>query len=49
MPAEQVEEAEQEAEGSSLRVIGVHTVDEALTVLGELGGDLSGIPAPPAA
>ena len=25
------------------------TVDEALTVLGELGGDLSGIPAPPAA
>jgi hypothetical protein len=24
-------------------------VDEALTVLDELGGDLSGIPAPPAA
>jgi PDZ domain-containing protein len=49
VPADQVEEAQREARGSSLRVIGVHTVDEALTVLGELGGDLSGIPAPPAA
>jgi PDZ domain-containing protein len=49
VPADQVEEAELEARGSSLRVIGVQTVDEAITVLGELGGDVSGIPAPPAA
>ena len=49
VPAEQVEEAEREAQGSSLEVIGVQTVDEAVAVLAELGGDVSGIPAPPAA
>ena len=49
VPLDQVEEAELEAKGSSLKVIGVHTVDEALTVLAGLGGDISGIPAPPAA
>ena len=38
-----------EAKGSSLKVIPVHTVDEALTALANLGGDVSGIPAPPAA
>jgi PDZ domain-containing protein len=49
VPADQVEEAELEARGSPLEVIGVSTVDEALTVLAGLGGDISGIPAPPAA
>jgi PDZ domain-containing protein len=49
VPADQIEEAQTEARGSSLKVIGVHTVDEALTVLAGLGGDISGIPAVPAA
>ena len=49
VPADQVKEAADEAKGSSLKVIPVHTVDEALTALANLGGDVSGIPAPPAA
>ena len=49
VPANQVKDAADEAKGSSLKVIPVHTVDEALTVLANLGGDVSGIPAPPAA
>jgi Lon-like protease len=49
VPADQVKDAADEAKGSSLKVIPVHTVDEALTVLANLGGDVSGIPAPPAA
>jgi len=49
VPADQVKDAADEAKGSSLKVIPVHTVDEALTVLANLGGEVSGIPAPPAA
>ena len=49
VPADLVEEAEKEAKGSSLKIIGVKTVDEALAVLAALGGDVSGIPPAPAA
>ena len=49
VPAQQVDEALAEAKGSSLKVIGVSTVDEALGVLAGLGGDVSGIPSAPAA
>jgi PDZ domain-containing protein len=47
VPAGQMQEAVDEAKGSSLTVIGVRTVDEALQALAELGGDLSGIPNAP--
>jgi hypothetical protein len=39
----------QEARGSSLKVIGVSSVDEALQVLKRIGGDVSGIPPASAA
>jgi PDZ domain-containing protein len=49
VPKAQVQEAEKEAKGSSLQVIGVGTVDEALQALARIGGDVSGIPAAPSA
>ena len=48
VPKDQVEQAENEAKGSSLKVIGVSTLDEALQALASIGGDVSGIPPAPA-
>jgi PDZ domain-containing protein len=44
VPADQVAEAEAEAEGTDLRVVPVRTLDDALDALEDLGGDLSGVP-----
>ena len=44
VPKNQEQTAIDEAKGSSLKVIGVSTVAEALKVLEGLGGDVSGIP-----
>jgi len=49
VPKDQEQEAIDEAKGSSLKVIGVSTVAEALQVLKSIGGDLSGIPTQPTA
>jgi PDZ domain-containing protein len=44
VPADQVDQALAEAAGTDLRVVPVRTLDEALDVLKDLGGDVSGIP-----
>jgi PDZ domain-containing protein len=49
VPKNEERVALQEARGSSLKVIGVSSVDEALQVLKRIGGDVSGIPPASAA
>jgi PDZ domain-containing protein len=49
VPKDQENEAIDAAKGSSLKVIGVSSVDEALQALKGIGGDLSGIPPAKAA
>jgi PDZ domain-containing protein len=49
VPKAQEQTAIDEAEGSSLKVIGVSTVAEALQALESIGGDVSGLPKPPTA
>jgi PDZ domain-containing protein len=47
VPKDQMQQAVDEAKGSSLKVIGVATVEEALQALAGIGGDVSGIPPAP--
>jgi PDZ domain-containing protein len=49
VPADQVDEARAEAEGTDLRIVPVRTLDEAIAALAELGGDVSGVPGAPTA
>ncbi len=49
VPKDEEQEALDEAKGSSLKVIGVTSVNDAIDVLKSIGGDVSGIPPAPAA
>jgi Lon-like protease len=49
VPASEVKEAEDQAAGSKLKVIGVETLDDALKALSDLGGNASDLGTPGAA